>query len=112
MKIESNSDPNDPRPWFDHDLRSDLRADIRDANGAAAADWTTATETDEQTLVEDSSHSLTISSEKPEEVHILLVTTDGQLQFIPESEQPAVCYAHLAWFNPDTGEITQLNFQE
>jgi len=111
-EIKSSSDAADARPWFNHDLRSDLRAEVEDANGLAAAEWTEATDNDEQTLVEESVHDLVISSEKPEEVHVLLVTTDAQLRFVPRSEQPAVCYAHLAWYDPASDEITQLNFTE
>jgi hypothetical protein len=109
-EIRSSRDPDDPRPWFDFRLRSDLRAVVEDVKGLAAADWSDADETDEQALVEDSPHSLVISREKPEERHVLAVTTDGAIEFVPESEQRPVYYAHLAWYDPLLDEITQLQF--
>lgn len=112
MEIESNSNPDDPRPWFDGDLRSDLRAEINDINGLSAAEWTTASDETETSLVEESAHSLTISEEKPMETHVLAITTDGDVELVPESDQRASYYAHLAWYDPETDEIEALTFRD
>jgi hypothetical protein len=112
-KISSSSDPSDPQPWFDFDFDSaDLEVDIREANGLAAAGWTNASEQAEQDLVGNSIHAKSLNSEKDTEVHVLLIDLDGNLQFVPESEQPAVCYAHLAWYDPEADTLDQLTFTD
>lgn len=110
--INSVKDPDDPHPWFDFELRSDLRAEIREATGLSAAAWTDAATSDEQVLVDDSAHSLAISAEKPMEEHVLAVTTEGEIDFVPRSEQRAVYYAHLAWYDPETDELDVLEFAD
>lgn len=47
-----------------------------------------------------------------DEVHVLAQTFDGELEFVPLSKQRPEYYAHLAWFEPDTGEWTALEFHD
>lgn len=46
------------------------------------------------------------------ERHFLIIRLDGTLAFVPLSELPAVCYAHLAEFNPLTLTVNVLQFVE
>lgn len=45
-----------------------------------------------------------------DEVHVLAVTLDGDLEFVPESKQRPAYYAHLGWYDPTSGEWTALEF--
>lgn len=111
-EIISNSDSTDPRPWFDFRVSSDLWVDIFEANGLAAATWTNASEQAEQALTENSRHSLGLTSGKETETHVLAVATDGGLEFVPRSEEAGVYYAHLGWYDPETGTWEKLEFVE
>lgn len=111
-KIVSNSDPTNPRPWFEFTLGTDLRTEITVANGLASAKWTNASSQEENALVNNSSHSHILNSNKNGEIHVLAVTLGGKLEFVPFSEQRDEYYAHLAEYDPNTGKITQLEFVE
>lgn len=112
-EITSSSDPDDPRPWFDYRVSTDLWVDVLEANGVAAAGWTNASEQAEQALKDDSRHSLALNPNKSEEEHVLAVDIDGQLVFVAASEQAPIYYAHLARYDPVAGEWTEtLRFTE
>lgn len=44
--------------------------------------------------------------------YVLIVTVDGELQWHPWDEQPAVSYAHLASYDPNTDVLKVLKFVE
>lgn len=112
-QIASSSDPDDPRPWFRFDMDSvTMQVDVAEANGLAAAPWTNASKSDEKALRENSKHAVGLSSEKPDERHVLAVTTGGTVEFVPQSEQQPVYYAHLAWYDPKTDTLEKLEFTE
>lgn len=114
-EIYSNPDPANPRPWFEYDVTDGpdgLSVAFEKANGLAAAGWTNASEAAEDALMNNSRHGLAVSPEKPDEVHVLAVTVDGDVVFVPRSEQAPVYYAHLGRYDPVDGYWDLLTFVE
>lgn len=100
-KIRSSSDPNDPRPWFKFDINPPLnRVVFSEANGRPGLGRVVTT------------HAIKIDPALPNEVHVLAVTEDGIVDFVPLSKQRPVYYAHLAWYDPSTGTLTTLDFED
>ena len=56
--------------------------------------------------------NLAVSTAKPTEMHVLAVTLDRQIKFLPASELPPVCWAFLAFYTPGTDTLRVLDFQE
>lgn len=113
MEVSGNPDPDSPEPWFSFDIDTvTMTVGFTEANGLASAEWTEAGSVTEQAIKDNSRHQLSLSSEKPGEVHILAVATDGAVEFAPRTETRGVYYAHLAWYYPGTGEVERINFVE
>lgn len=108
--IRSNSDPSDPRPWFDLRFGSAGWVDVLEANGLAAAGWTNADEQAEQALKDNSRHSFNPATD---EEHLLAVDLEGNLVLEPRSEHAGTYYAHLGRYDPAAGEwLEKLRFTE
>lgn len=45
-----------------------------------------------------------------DEIHVVAVTIDGEVDFVPHSEQRLEYYAHLAWYDPKTQTWDVLDF--
>lgn len=115
VPLKSSSNPDDPRPWADLAL-TDGSLDVtvnalnglvafRQRNGLGAEappGW--------QKRPDPTSHSFSLTAGKEAETHVLAVTLDGTLVFVAESDQQSVYYAHLAWWEPASGEWTALDF--
>lgn len=111
-RIESSSDPSNGLPWFKFDVDTvDMSVGFSKANGLANFP-DAAAGADLDHLPPNSRHSLKLSTDKPDEVHVLAVALDGTLEFVPVSEQREVYYAHLAWYDPSTGNADAMEFVE
>lgn len=131
--ICSRRDPDRPEPWADLDLvDGSLTIAVRELNGFTAAKEIAAARAGEaldaaelnalkgRERPEVTSETLQLSTDTTapeggglppaEQVHVLAVTLDGDLEFVPESQQASVYYAHLAWYEPATGEWTAFEF--
>jgi hypothetical protein len=106
--IFSNPDPASPQPWFDFDFDGENFI-VRECNGLAASKETKANKATEAALKK--SHKVKKKVGKESETHVLAITLEGVVEFIPQSEQRPVYYAHLAWVHPD-GTIESLEFVE
>ena len=130
IQVRSHQDENDPHPWAELDIADgslDIRVKalngleaFRERNGLGAGSppgW--------QRRPEATSHSLERSTEagaspiqdplRPQirdEVHVLALTLDGALEFVPSSQQKPVYYAHLGWWDPLSSEWTVVDFVE
>lgn len=99
--IRSNPDPTDPHPWFKFNVDvAGKKVTFTEANGRPALG----------NIVK--SHVIDLNPGKATERHVLAVTEDGIVEFVPESEQRPVYYAHLAWYDPTTQTLEVLDFQE
>lgn len=108
--ITSSSDPENAFPWFEFTL--DIpggSVTFTKANGLSIATGKAPPQAESGLL---KAHSIALSSTKPNEVHVLAVTMDGAVEFVPESEQKPIYYAHLAWYDPTTDELTVLEFTQ
>lgn len=111
-QIKSNPDPEDPRPWFEFSIdETNMKAEFTKANGLknfpdAAPDAAL------DTVVENVPHQLDPDADHPNEPHLLIATLDGSIEFLPKSKLPAVCYAHLAEYDPETDTWDKLEFVE
>lgn len=108
--ITSNPSADSPNPWFEFTVDSaTMDAAISNASGIDASPLTTDAATDDDPLGD---YSLSLTAGKEGERHVLAVRLDGTVEFVAVSDQQEVYYAHLAWYDPSTGEVTQLVFQE
>lgn len=123
--IVSRRDPDDPRPWADLELTDgSLDVQVRELNGLPAFRARNGLGADEppgwKRRPDATAHTFARSSDDQaaadtgvapaDEIHVLAVTLDGELEFVPTSQQQPVYYAHLAWWDPATGEWTALEF--
>lgn len=124
--ILSTSDPDDPRPWFRFTFDgATLTVDMTEANGLAAYSKANGRAVSKQKeAAARRKHAFTLAPERradlpprdpalpprDQEVHVLAMTEDGDLEFVPQSEQRPVYYAHLAWYDPATGDVAVLEF--
>lgn len=139
-EIKSNSDESDPRPWADFDVTDgSLDVEVRAFNGvlgfreamarregrelpaetrqALAAKRRPTPTRHAFGLAQGSRPAPTPDDPAAEadlstEIHALVVDLDGELQLAPVSQLPAVLYAHLAFYDPATGEWDRLQFVE
>jgi hypothetical protein len=139
-QIRSNPDESNPRPWADFELGDgSLSVTVGALNGlhafreAMAARGERPYPEAERTKVGASrrptptKHTLSLSTEQrpadeqpsdparpslADEVHVLAVTLEGDLEFVPTSRQRHVYYAHLAWYDPLTKVWDKLQFVE
>lgn len=138
-KIISSSNPDDPRPWADFEVSDgSLQVTFRTLNGITAYQEAAAkrrgttlgvAQRDAFKRTEFSNAagrmqtlSLATGPRLPgekvfegrpnlsDEEHMLAVTEDGEIEFVPFSRQRQVYYAHLASYDPLTGEWTLLSF--
>lgn len=113
--IRSFSDPARPEPWAELVVADgSLDVTVRALNGLEAYKRARGEDVPPgwKRRPEATAHTLARSPSKPDETHVLAVTLDGDLEFVPQSEQRPVYYAHLAWWDPATGEWTVLEFVE
>lgn len=101
IQIRSSSNPDDPRPWFEYAVDiAGKKVTFTKANGRPAM----------ASIVKD--HAIAFKPGKLNERHVLAVTEDGVVEFVPVSEQRPVYYAHLAWYDPTTQTLEILEFTE
>lgn len=117
VPIRSCSNPDDPRPWADIDLADGSTAvTVKELNGLPAFRQRNGLGADVppgwKRRPNSTAHSFAVDGGAPDEIHVLAVTLDGAIVFVPESQQESVYYAHLAWYDPATGEWTRLVFTE
>lgn len=135
--IASSSDENDPRPWADIKVTDgDLTVVVNALNGVLPfrekqeqAQGRVLSDTVRNSLKGKrrpipTTHKLGLSTAKrdpneefdstrPEladEIHVLAVTIDGDVEFVPFSRQNRFYYAHLGWYDPKTREWDVLQF--
>lgn len=127
IPIVSRRDETDPHPWADLDLiDGSLEVQVRELNGLPAFRARNGLGVEDppgwKRRPQATSHTFARSTDDvaaagtgvapADEVHVLAVTLDGVLKFGPTSQQQPVYYAHLAWWDPATGEWTALEFVE
>lgn len=128
------SDPNQasPKPWFKFTVQDgSLDVSIEEENGLlpfreerARSEGKRLTAAERSTIARANprTHTFALSTERrpptpnqpeslAEEPHVLLVTLDGDWELVPFSKQPFECYAHLAIYDPATGEWEVLVFE-
>jgi hypothetical protein len=109
-KIKSNSSPDSPRPWFEFTFNAaTLEVTFTKANGISKA-ISKVTKAKESAL--KGKRKVKIKAGKESEVHVLAITLEGDVEFVPVSEQRPEYYAHLAWYDPTTGSLDALEFEE
>ena len=121
--IRSRRDEARPEPWADLLLADgSLDVQVRELNGLLVArehaaeragqalDKATRNKLEQGRRPNATSHTFELDADADDEVHVLAQTLDGDLEFVPESKQRPEYYAHLAWFDPSTGEWTALEF--
>ena len=108
-KIRSNPSPDSPMPWFDFTFDGET-FDLKQCNGLAASKQCKSVDKAKESRL-NKKHKVKKKSDKKDEVHVLAITLDGEVEFVPASEQRPVYYAHLAWVYPD-GTIEELEFGE
>ncbi len=135
--ILSRRDPDDPHPWAEIDVEDgNLAINVRALNGAApsragqeARAGRTRPEAARRGIEQaeerargprglaltqgtrpDDAPDLDERPTLADEIHVLAETLDGDLEFVPESQQRETYYAHLGWYDPATGEWTLLEF--
>lgn len=139
VPIKSSANPEDPRPWFEMLLADGSpEVELLAANGLLAFREHMAdigkrpfpAEERERVMKNETAAARRKyptrlatgprpqGSPKPEEsrpnlrdeVHVLAMTMDGEVEFVPSSQQRHEYYAHLAWYDPLTSEWTALEF--
>lgn len=108
VEIRSSSSPDSPKPWFEFTVMNGLKVRFNAANGLGKFAEGDASDLAHLLGV----RKLALSSEKPEERHVLAVDLEGDVDFVPVSEQRATYYAHLAWYEPQSDEWEVLEFRE
>lgn len=100
--ILSSSDPANTFPWakitFDPVTRS---VTISEFNGL---------KDEAKHSVIRGSRTVSLKPGKLTEKHALIVTDSGALAFLPFSELPPTCYAHLAFYDPVTQTVEVMDF--
>ena len=107
--FHSEKSRSSPRPWVKWALNEPIkRFTITDVTGLSARGLVSP----EKEAVLKRVYTLELSPIKPTEIHVVAITLDGNLEFVPESEQRPEYYAHLGWYNPVMDTWTILDFQE
>lgn len=105
--IGSSSTATDARPWIVYDIDAAAQAVVvRDVNGLAARG--TVSRQKEAGLRRRIPLELRPGDE--ETPHWLMLTLDGQWVFEPETRLSGEYYAHVARFDPKTGDWLKLEF--
>lgn len=132
VPIRSARSENDPRPWANLGLTDgSLTIEVRELSGllrareiaaeqaGKALDKATRDKLEKGRRPNATTHMFALDTDTTaptggvapaSEVHVLAVTLDGDLEFVPLSKQRPAYYAHLAWFDPSTGEWDRLQF--
>ena len=111
--IRSCADGDCPRPFVEY---TDFKvkpggielAIARCSGPAASAECKTVDAAKERAL--EKVWSFTYDLTAPTELHVLALRLDGQLEFVPQSKQQPVYYAHLAFVDPVSGDADVLAF--
>lgn len=111
--ITSCADGVCPRPFVEY---SDFKvkpggielAITRCTGPAASPECSTVDKTKERAL--ETMWSFTYDPTALTELHVLALRLDGQLEFVPQSKQQPVYYAHLAFVDPVSGDADVLAF--
>lgn len=137
--IKSDLSESSPRPWMEFDVvDGSTSVTINKINGVVPylryrafqenKDFSTtaaqAVDARVRSMIKRHNFSLATGTKTPEEltpgespnlaeeVHVLAVTLEGEVEFVPFSRQKAEYYAHLGLYNPATGEWEVLQFVE
>ncbi|MEX0748786.1 MAG: hypothetical protein WD467_03260 [Candidatus Saccharimonadales bacterium] len=121
--IVSRRDPNHPTPWCDFEVTDgSLTVIIQELSGLrpcrqlmaeqsnSLLPATTCDQLEGKCSAMATTHNLTLDPSAATVKHVLAVTLDGDLEFIPEHLQQPIYFAHLASYEPSTGEWTKLRF--
>lgn len=111
--IKSCADRDCPRPWVEY---ADFKVKpggieckiVRCSGPAASPECKTVDAAKERAL--EKVWSFTYDLTALTEPHVLALTLDGQLEFVPQSKQKPVYYAHLAFVDPVSGDADVLLF--
>lgn len=121
--VKSKSDESTANPWVQFDVADgSLQVTVRALNGVVPFREAQARAEGRELAARERSeiasrgqravrtHTFTVDTSVPAELHVLAVTVDGDLEFVPASKQRPVYYAHLAWYDPTTSEWSRLSF--
>lgn len=113
IAIKSCADGDCPRPFFEYaDFKvkpGGIECKITRCSGpAASAECKTVGAVKERAL--EKVWSFTYDLTALTEPHVLALRLDGVLEFVPQSKQKPVYYAHLAFVDPVSGDADVLAF--
>ena len=93
-------------PWFDLEIDGTGRLRINDANGLSATRPETRAK---EIALKKRFPAFVVAPDVMNEQHVLAITLNGDLEFVPFSKQRPEYYAHLGWYDPstDTWELLQ-----
>lgn len=104
-----------PRPWFEFTgivvTPLGITFTVARCTGpAASTECKTVTPAKERAL--EKAHTLAFDPTALTEPHVLALTLEGVMEFVPVSKQRQVYYAHLAFVDPVSGDAEVLIFED
>ncbi|MDQ7794160.1 MAG: hypothetical protein RDU89_07070 [bacterium] len=113
QEVTIRSDPSEdsPRPWFEFEFNEkSLAVTVSRIRGLSRALGRSDRALEDS--LEGKTVALQLNPDRATEIHVLAVTLDGELEFVAESQQRPIYYAHLAWYDPVKREAKVLKFVE